>query len=201
MFGLAQSVKTAVQAAPKPAAPTARQTAISAVKQELENAIRQATAPEKTADQILIGSCNPVLEAAAREIFEVMLGLPLGRVTADPPVVADVTVMVGFSGQRRGVFGLHCQANTACRLATLLLGAETDEFDERVLDAVGEIANMVAGNFKSKVPALGENCLLSVPTVISGADYHLHASPGGEHLEMSLSCEGSPLWLTLDLRK
>jgi CheY-specific phosphatase CheX len=94
---------------------------------------------------------------------------------------------------------MHCTAATACRLASLLLGQETDEFDERVLDAVGEVANMVAGVFKSKVPALGETCVLSVPSVISGADYHLHSASSGEHVELSLSFEGSPLWLTLDL--
>lgn len=150
---------------------------------------------------ILAAACQPVLETAAREIFEVMLGLTLNRVTTEPPVVADVTVMVGFSGDYRGIFGLHCGAITACRLASLLLGGETDEFDERVLDAVGEVANMVAGSFKAKIPGLGENCVLSVPTVISGADYHLHSAMGGEHLEIAVSFEGSPLWLTLDLRK
>jgi chemotaxis protein CheX len=144
---------------------------------------------------------NPILESAAREIFTVMLGLPLEHAFTEPPLVADVTVMVGFSGSLRGIFGLHCTAATACRLATLLLGMETDEFDERVLDACGEVANMVAGSFKSKVPTLGENCILSVPTVISGADYHLHSTTSGEHAEMSLSFEGLPLWLTLDLRK
>jgi chemotaxis protein CheX len=157
---------------------------------------------QQAPEQILSSASRAIMETAAREIFEIMLGLQLARSAAvDPPVVADVTVLVGFSGQWRGVFGLHCQAHTACRLATLALGADTDEFDERVLDAVGEIANMVAGSFKSKIPGLGENSFLSVPSVISGADYHRHVAFGGEHLEMSLSCEGSPIWLTLDLRK
>jgi CheY-specific phosphatase CheX len=148
-----------------------------------------------------IAAWHPVLESAAREIFSVMLGLPLQRVTVEPPLVADLTVMVGISGPSRGIFGLHCTANTACRLAELLLGAETDEFDERVLDACGEVANMVAGVFKSKVPELGESCVLSVPTVISGADYHLHSVSSGEHVELSLGFEGSPIWFTLDLMK
>jgi chemotaxis protein CheX len=142
---------------------------------------------------------HPVLESAAREIFNVMLGLPLQRVTVEPPLVADLTVMVGISGPTRGIFGLHCTASTACRLAELLMGAQTDEFDERVLDACGELANMVAGVFKAKIPDLGESCVLSVPSVISGADYHLHSASSAEHVELSLSFEGSPLWLTLDL--
>jgi len=144
---------------------------------------------------------QPALESAVREIFSVMLDMTLDRVSIDPPLIADLTVMVGINGAMRGVIGMHTNAATACRLASLLLGAETDEFDERVLDAVGEIANMIAGSFKSKAPGLGEKCALSVPTVIAGADYHLHLASNGDHVEMSVSFEGSPLWLTLDIRK
>ena len=42
-------------------------------------------------------------------------------------------------------------------------------------DALGEICNMVAGNFKNKVSGLGNGCMLSVPTVITGRDYHCHS--------------------------
>ncbi len=167
------------------------------------SALAQAVKPsgrENKPEQLLGAGSRAILETATREIFQIMLGVQLQSVTADPPVVADVTVIVGFSGQWRGVFGLHCQAATACRLASILVGAETDEFDERVLDGVAEIANMVAGSFKSRIPSLSENSLLSVPSVMRGADYHRYSASGGEHLEMSLSCEGSPLWLTLDLR-
>jgi chemotaxis protein CheX len=144
---------------------------------------------------------QPALESAAREIFNVMLDMRIDRVAIEPPLVADLTVMVGINGAMRGVIGLHTNAATACRLASMLLGAQTDEFDERVLDAVGEIANMIAGSFKSKAPGLGEKCALSVPTVIAGSDYHLHLASNGDHVEMTVSFEGSPLWLTLDIRK
>ena len=37
---------------------------------------------------------QPELEAAAREIFNVMMGMPLQHTAAEPPLVADVTAMV-----------------------------------------------------------------------------------------------------------
>jgi chemotaxis protein CheX len=39
---------------------------------------------------------------------------------------------------------------------------------------MGEICNMLAGTWKSKVPDLASNCGLSVPAVITGSDYNLH---------------------------
>ncbi len=142
------------------------------------------------------------IEAATREVFEIMLGIPLRAVTsAEPPLVADLTVMVGLSGTLRGVLSIHCSAVSACLWASRMLHRELPEFDQTVRDGVGEICNMVAGNFKRKLPpGVDDNCLISTPTVISGTDYQLHSLSGGEHVEVSLGFEGAPLWITLDLR-
>ncbi len=60
-------------------------------------------------------------------------------------------------------------------MAFKMLGAETDKNSQEVRDAFGEICNMVAGNFKNKISGLGEGCMLSVPTVVTGNDYSLHS--------------------------
>lgn len=142
------------------------------------------------------------LEAATREVFEVVLGVPLRAVqNAEPPLVADLTVMVGLSGSLRGVLSMHCSVESACQWASQMLGRDMLEFDQNVRDAVGEVCNMVAGCFKRKLPpGVDDNCLISTPTVISGTDYQLHSLSGGEHVELSLGFEGAPLWITLDLR-
>ena len=142
------------------------------------------------------------IEAAAREVFEVGLGLKLDPLlNAEPPLVADMTVMVGLSGSLRGVLSMHYSVASACHWASRMAGKEVREFDQSVRDGVGEICNMVAGCFKRKLPpGLDDNCLISTPTVVSGTDYHLHSLSGGEHVEVSLGCEGAPLWITLDLR-
>jgi chemotaxis protein CheX len=51
---------------------------------------------------------------------------------------------------------------------------EFDSLDDIVKDAMGEICNMLAGSWKTKVPDLAANCGLSVPAVITGRDYELH---------------------------
>ncbi len=142
------------------------------------------------------------IEAATREVFEVGLGVPLRSVSnVEPPLVADLTVMVGLSGSLRGVLSMHLSVESACAWATRMLGRELLDFDQNVRDGVGEICNMVAGCFKRKLPAgVDDNCLISTPTVISGTDYQLHSLSGGEHVEVSLGFEGAPLWITLDLR-
>lgn len=143
------------------------------------------------------------LETATREVFEVMLGIPLRAVSdVEPPLVADLTVMVGLSGQLRGVLSLHCTVDSACLWVSRMAGVEHPEFNQHVRDGIGEIANMVVGSFKRKLPpGVDDNCMISTPTVISGSDYNLHALSGGEHIEVSMGFAGAPLWVTLDLRR
>jgi len=56
---------------------------------------------------------------------------------------------------------------------------------------------MIVGNFKAKVSALGEHCLLSVPTVISGQDYSMDIAEPSETLIVAFTLTGEPIWLSL----
>lgn len=68
-------------------------------------------------------------------------------------------------------------------MAARMLGIEEAEAGDQQWDAIGEICNMVAGNFKAKLPGVGERCMLSVPTIVVGSNYCLRAIAGGLRLE------------------
>jgi chemotaxis protein CheX len=82
-------------------------------------------------------------------------------------------------------------------MASKMLGREIDNFGPEMCDAFGEVCNMVAGNFKNKVPGLGDGCMLSVPTVITGNDYNLHSSKASNALEVRLLFEDRPVVISL----
>lgn len=122
---------------------------------------------------------NPLnLDESVREVFDTMLGVECRKLTDSPEPAgkdsASVTAVVGFGGILSGACVFHCNANTAIRIASRMTGMEFTTVDDVVKDGVGEICNMLAGTWKSKVPDLAANCGLSVPAVISGRDYHLH---------------------------
>jgi CheY-specific phosphatase CheX len=56
---------------------------------------------------------------------------------------------------------------------------------------------MVAGNFKNKIAGLGDGCMLSPPTVITGNDYRMYGSSDAPTLELRLLFEGMPLVISL----
>jgi chemotaxis protein CheX len=143
---------------------------------------------------------TPLLELAAREVFEVMLGCQLAVSATEEEVRLDTTSMVGLAGQLCGLLSLRCDGKSAALMASKMLGVEPDKVGPEMSDALGEVSNMVAGNFKNKISGLSEGCVLSVPTVITGTDYRLHSQADSLGVEVRLLFEGMPIIISLQIR-
>jgi len=145
-------------------------------------------------------SWSPLLELAAREVFALMLG---SHLAAAPAPIAEeglgVTSMVGLAGQVCGVLALRCTALSAALMAAKMLAVDAGEAKPEMWDAVGEVCNMIAGNFKNKIPGMGDGCMLSVPTVITGTDYSLHALADSGKIEVHLLFEELPLIVSIEV--
>jgi chemotaxis protein CheX len=140
------------------------------------------------------------LDSAAAEVFEMMVGTPLGPSDqATLPRLADHTAMIGLAGDLCGVLSFRCSNDSAARIAGKMLGTDEDTSEECIRDALGEICNMVAGSFKAQVSDVAQQCMLSVPTVVSGKDYQLYPLVDGLRIQVSRSFEGALIWMTLDL--
>ena len=85
-----------------------------------------------------------------------------------------ITAVVGFAGLLSGACVFRSGGSTALNIAGKLTGMEFFEIDDTVKDAIGEVCNMLAGTWKSRVPDLSANCGLSIPTVITGSNYRIH---------------------------
>jgi chemotaxis protein CheX len=117
-----------------------------------------------------------LLRQSAAEVFSTMLGLEVEldppRTEKEAPTVGDgVLSVVGLGGSYTGAGWFLCSAAGACQLCTRLLMAESSSVDEDVLDAIGEITNMIIGNFKSMVEDRVGPLGLSIPTVIYGRNF------------------------------
>jgi chemotaxis protein CheX len=132
----------------------------------------------------------PLMELATREVFAMILGCQLTTPEAGVEGSFDATSMVGLAGKLCGILAFSCSAKSATLMASKMLGAAAHEGSREVLDALGEICNMVAGNFKNKIAGLGDGCLLSVPTVVTGKNYSLHSLADIAPLEVKLLFEG-----------
>jgi CheY-specific phosphatase CheX len=140
-----------------------------------------------------------VLAETVVEVFSVMVGVTVAVAGDAPRSATQVTGIVGIAGAIRANFILQCSAASAIKLAAQMLGVATDAPDSQkaACDALGEICNIVAGYFKAKI-GLGDACMLSVPTIITGQDYQF-CSRVYDRMELALAYEGEILLATLEI--
>ena len=141
----------------------------------------------------------PLLDMAAREVFDLMLSCQLTVPSIPDDTTLDVTSMVGLAGQLCGVLSVRCSGKAAALMASKMLGVDLDKVGAEFSDAIGEVCNMVAGNFKNKIAGLAEGCMLSPPTVITGSNYDLHLMADSPAVEVRLLFEGMPILISLQL--
>jgi chemotaxis protein CheX len=142
-----------------------------------------------------------VLRDSVKEVFSMMVGAEIAvPEDVDPPVITEVTGMVGLAGELCGVLSVRCGKNCGAKIASKMLAVPLTEAASHISDAVGEICNMVAGNFKAKIDGLQDKCMLSVPTIITGGDYQLCSLGGGDRIELPFLFEGEPVWISLEVR-
>lgn len=138
------------------------------------------------------------LDASVDEVFRLMLGVSIERTEGPLPVRPEsVTAVVGFGGVLSGACVFRLGAEEAIHVAALMTGMEFAEIDDTVKDGIGEICNMLAGAWKSKMPELAANCGLSVPAVITGRDYNLHVQAPEFQLNHCYSFNGMQFAATI----
>jgi CheY-specific phosphatase CheX len=144
-----------------------------------------------------------ILCETAIETFSTMVGVAVTVPTeSSPPVVGQMTGVIGIAGQIRAIFSLRCSQKCAIGIASQMLGIAADDpgAEKAASDAVGEVCNVVAGYFKAKI-GLGDKGSLSLPTIVIGKSYTIHPSTGCERLQFPLLFQAEPIWITLDIRQ
>jgi CheY-specific phosphatase CheX len=145
---------------------------------------------------------TPLLERSAREVFGIMLDTMLDSVESPAkPNDGEYTALVGLAGSLCGVLSIRCKRQAARIMASKMLAIPLEEVDNDSSDALGEIANMIAGNFKGKLSGVGNHCMLSVPTIIVGSNYATRSLAPSSTIEAAFEFELNPLWITLEMHE
>lgn len=88
----------------------------------------------------------------------------------------SVAGVIGWVGDWNGTGILECSPEFACRLAGLMLGAETQTLNEDALDVVAEMTNIIFGALKTEIQAALGSVGLGVPTIVYGNDVGMRST-------------------------
>ncbi len=103
------------------------------------------------------------------------------RAALDPLVGEHVTAEVAFAGKAAGSVQIRLEKSSARLFGAAMLGLTPDDLadDGELRDVLGELANIIVGNFKSSLCDAGLTCKLSPPKIVTTTDFKLRTQEGG----------------------
>jgi len=117
---------------------------------------------------------NPFLRSVV-DTFSTMLNCEARRgemrLNATGQMPYPISGVIGLSGKAVGTVVINLSEEVALQAASAMLMMEITQLDDDVLDAVGELANMVAGAAKAELKEY--DLSVSLPTVVTGSDHDI----------------------------
>ena len=145
---------------------------------------------QQTGASMKVEYINPFITSVT-SLFDTMLGVALTR---GRPFVKDgllpeheISGIIGLTGKAKGIVVLSLCKETALRAAEVLLDEKLTSIDNDVVDAVGEMANIVAGGAKAQLEQLAMS--VSLPTVVTGKDHSVGFPSNVTPIAMPFHCE------------
>jgi len=145
-----------------------------------------------------------IIAESTKEIFSSMVMMEVTEGAPKANIVTRLTNSisgtVGLGGSYKGMIAIHIPEPVALAITTNFLGLEVESIDDDVQDAVGELANMLAGNVKAALSEGGSDIKLSLPSTVFGDEYTFQCMDDGDIVIMPFNCEQGEFLVDLRLR-
>ena len=123
---------------------------------------------------------NPFI-GSAKNIFATMMKV---SIIAGKPYLRDdnaenmydISGVIGLTGETQGAVVISFPKLTALKTVTAFSGIDVKIFDQIVVDAVGEIINIISGNAKKDLAEF--RLQISLPSVVVGNNHKINWTSG-----------------------
>lgn len=109
------------------------------------------------------------------DVFDTMAGCSLSRgnpfLKEGTQPEHEITGIIGYTGHAEGCVVISLSLQLALKAASVMLDREANVVDQDVVDTVGELANMIAGQAKKHLESL--ELRVSLPTVMTGKSHSI----------------------------
>jgi chemotaxis protein CheX len=128
---------------------------------------------------------------ATVKVFDTMLSVKVAckepKVLAEGSPTSDVTGIITFSGDLVGAMLVTFPTATAKAVVKRFASREAGVRDPDFLDAVGELANIIAGQAKNRYD--DTNAMISIPSVVCGQDHYVNRRKQCPWVVIGADCE------------
>lgn len=135
------------------------------------------------------GICDVV-----QSVYGTMLQVPVRQCAPSDSLRGGLTGAVYYAGSWSGALLLECGNEHAMQWVARFLSLEPPIPSDDVLDGLGELTNVIAGNLK---PLLPPSVGMSPPSVVQGYDHTVRICGGNLHENLWFEDELGPFRITL----
>ena len=116
--------------------------------------------------------------SAVQNVFKTMLRLDIvmGKpiLKKDRHTSGDVTGVIGFAGDKKGTFSLVFSKKGALFVYKQYSGRRRTGITADVVDAIGELTNIISGQTRVQIEKLGYKLSAALPTVVVGQNVEIN---------------------------
>ena len=120
---------------------------------------------------------NPFI-VATQTVFKTMLSI---SVDMGKPVLksinstsGDVTGIMGLVGDKKGTVAISLRDKGAMHVFRTLIGDECSKIGPEVVDAIGELTNIISGQARKEFEKAGINLKAAIPMVVVGKNVEMN---------------------------
>jgi chemotaxis protein CheX len=145
---------------------------------------------------------NPFLSASIglfKDFLKFNLTYEQPYINNDPQKLHEVSAIIGLAGETTGAVVLSFTRETAIEIVSAFSGSTFNALSKEVIDGVGELVNIVAGNAKKGLENL--RIEISLPGVIVGSDYKINWPKGVPVITIPFSSEAGNFSVNVSMKE
>jgi chemotaxis protein CheX len=139
-------------------------------------------------------SIEESLLESVKEVFETMIFMDIEPSDENEHILEGPSFMglITFGGDVEGCLGVCCTSSCAATISANMLGSEpgSETSEQDMKDAIGEVANMVLGSFKTRAESELGKLQVSVPTVVCGRELNNDMITRTEKVLLKINLQG-----------
>ena len=112
----------------------------------------------------------------------------------------DVSGIIGITGDAIGSLAISFSESCICSIVGRMLGEAFTEINHDVLDAVGELTNMISGVSRTHLEKKGMTVFAAIPSVVFGANHTINHILKSPSIVIPFSSPNGPFFVDVCIR-
>jgi len=122
------------------------------------------------------------------------------HVKTDESAFGDVSGIIGITGDALGSLALSFSEACICRVVANMLGERFDGVTQEIIDATGELTNMISGASRTQMEKMGMRVYAAIPTVVHGKRHTISHILKAPSIVIPFSTAAGPFFVDVCIR-